>query len=104
MKNIITVCLFFVLAISFNGCSKETVTPTGSIMLVNNSENPYDVYVNGQLEVDNMPGNSARQLSKPVGSYAVRVVQVSGYLLYATDITYNGTLEDKDTLVVSFPD
>ncbi len=86
-------------------CSKETIQPTGSILIVNNSSNPYDVFINGTFEINDMPGESAQSFEKkPTGSYSIRIKQVSGYLVYPTEETYEGTLSDKGTLVISFPD
>jgi hypothetical protein len=104
MKNVLQIIIFCFIAATFS-CKKDAAKPTGSIMLVNNSANPYDVYVNGKLEIDDMAGSSATSLTlKPVGYYSVRVIQVSGYAFYPTDLTYNGDLADQGTLVVSFPE
>lgn len=86
-------------------CTKETIPTTGSILIVNNSSNPYDVFINGALEINDMPGESVQNFDKkPTGSYSIRIKQVSGYLIYPTEKTYEGTLSDKGTLVISFPD
>ena len=86
-------------------CKKESSKPAGSIMLVNNSSNPYDIFVNGKLTIDDMPGGTFKELtSTPVGNYSVRVLQVSGYAFYPTDITFSGNVSNQGTMVVSFPE
>ena len=105
MKTTFYFLISCALSIASLSCKKESAKPTGSIMLVNNSSNPYDVFVNGKLEIDDMPGGSARELSaKAVGYYSVHVVQVSGYVFYPTELTYSGNVSDQSTLVVSFPE
>ena len=104
MKTTLHFLFYCFLVFASFSCKKELVKPAGLIMLVNNSSNPYDVFVNGKLEINDMPGGAAYELSKPVGYYAVRVIQVSGYMIYPTDVTYSGDLSNNGTLVVSFPD
>lgn len=101
MKKIFAVLILCIVV----GCTKESVQPTGSILIVNNSSNPYDIFINGALEINDMPGQSVQNFEKkPTGSYSIRVKQVSGYLIYPTEQTYEGTVTDKGTLVISFPD
>jgi len=86
---------------------KNTVTTvlagTGTISFVNNSSNPYKVYING-TEYFTMNGGTSRNITYlPVASYTIRVLQVSGYVFYPTDETYNGNVTCGGTSTVSFP-
>ena len=76
---------------------------TGIIALTNSSSNPYDVFINGTLQVSSMPGGTSKNLIAPVGSYSVRILQKSGYLITPTDKTYTGSVACGGTLIVSFP-
>jgi hypothetical protein len=75
---------------------------TGLIKFTNNSSNPYDVYVNGTL-VHEMDGNSVESDYHVEGTYTIRVLQVSGYLLTPTDETFTGNVVCGGTLTVAFP-
>jgi hypothetical protein len=75
---------------------------TGLIKFINNSSNPYDVYVNGVL-VHEMGGNSVESDYHIEGTYTIRVLQVSGYLFTPTDKSYNGNVVCGGTLNVGFP-
>lgn len=76
---------------------------TGTLKFTNLSSNPYDVYLNGTLTIQNMPGGVVREYTAPIGNYSIRVLQKSGYLLYPTDKTYTGSLTCGFTLSTTFP-
>ena len=76
---------------------------TGTLAFSNTSTNPYDVYVNGTVQITNMAGGTTKNLIVPVGAYTIRVLQKSGYLISPTDKTYNGTLSCGLTLTTTFP-
>ncbi len=79
------------------------LTGTGTLKFVNNSANPYSIYINGAL-AGTVAGNSIGQIiNKPIGSYSIRVLQNSGYLISPTDETVNGTLTCGATLTITFP-
>lgn len=79
------------------------VSPTGTIKLINNSNNSYRVYLNDSNCCD-MLGKTTKYLShKTIGAYIVKVVQLDGYLFYPTEKIYNSNLSSGDTLTVSFP-
>jgi len=67
------------------GCEKEENPDclTGFVRFTNNSSNPYELYINNQYETQ-IRGNSSMNLSLDQGSYQVKAVQVSGYLIYPT--------------------
>lgn len=76
---------------------------TGTLTFKNNSTNPYDVFVNGVLTVANMAGGTTQSFIAPIGSYSIRVLQKSGYLISPTDKTYTGSLSCGGSLLTSFP-
>jgi hypothetical protein len=86
---------------------KNTVTTilqsTGVLKFVNTSTNPYHVYVNNQLYTDLAGGATKSTEFALAGSYTIRVVQISGYIVSPTDKTYTGTLSCGGTLTTTFP-
>ena len=79
------------------------VSGVGILRMVSTSTNPYNIYVNGALVVNSFPGNASQDFTAAQGSYTIRVVQVSGYLITPTDETFTGTLTCGGTLVTTFP-
>lgn len=105
-RNILILVICIASMTSVFSCKKESSAPsaTGTITLLNNSANPYNVYVNGALAVTSMEGETVKDLDlKPIGSYSIRVLQVNGYAFYPTDLTFSGTLAKGGTLFISFP-
>jgi PKD repeat protein len=92
-------------ALSANTTTAVTsvIAGTGIIALTNASSNPYDVFINGTLQVSSMPGSTSKNLIAPVGSYSIRILQKSGYLITPTDKTYTGNVQCGGTLLVNFP-
>ncbi|MEO8584240.1 MAG: hypothetical protein ABI415_10605 [Flavitalea sp.] len=86
-----------------NNKVSTVIRGTGTIQLINNSSNPYSIYINGAITA-NMEGGTTTTLSfRPTGSYSVRVLQLSGYLFTPTDLTYNGNVSCGGTLLTAFP-
>ena len=89
------------------GGIKNTVTSvlsgTGTLVFGNNSKNPYHVYLNGTLAFDLNGGSTMTYRYQQLGSYTIRVLQISGYVVTPTDITYTGTLNCGGTLTTTFP-
>jgi hypothetical protein len=80
------------------------IQSTGSLKFVNNSNNPYRVYVNGVEMVGSLNGNTTYYLyNMPARAYTIRVLQLSGYLVSPTDQTYTGTLTCGGMLTTTFP-
>ncbi len=75
----------------------------GKIQLVNNSADPYQIYINGILVLTQNGHVSSGIDNMPVGSYSVRVLQVSGYTTSPTDKTYTGSITCGSTLTITFP-
>lgn len=104
-----TLSLLIAAAIVLSGCSKEntTVTPTtssntGTIKFVNQSNNPYYIFVDGASKGE-MSGNSSKDFTVSYGLYKCRVLQKSGYALYPTDKSYSGEVKQGQNIVVTFP-
>ncbi len=82
----------------------STVRSNGTLKITNESTNPYKVYLDGSVLIERMlGGTSATYDYVPTESYTVRVVQLSGYILYPTDKTYTKTLYCGGTLYFDFP-
>lgn len=79
------------------------MSSTGSLKFVNTSSNPYRVYINGTVAFDMNGGTTQYKYKMPTGAYTLRVLQLSGYLFTATDLTFNGTLNCGSTLSTTFP-
>ena len=79
------------------------ISSTGFIEFINNSTDPYSLYINGTYEFDLAGGYYQIFNYYPVGSYTLKVVQVSGYAIYPTVITFTGTLSCGSTLTATFP-
>lgn len=86
-----------------NNTVEVILTSTGTLKFTNTSSNPYRIYING-VSTSDLPGGSILyKYYKPIGAYTLRVLQLSGYALYPTDLTYNGTLTCGSTLSTTFP-
>ena len=79
------------------------IAGTGTLTFSNISSNPYDVYINGVLQITNMAGGTTQSYTAAIGSYSIRILQKSGYLISPTDKTYTGTLACGGTLTTTFP-
>lgn len=93
-------------AIIANSTNTATVavSSVGQLKMVNTSNNPYQVYVNGVLTLSSLAGNTSYTLTEaPAGNYTIRVVQLSGYVVTPTDKTYTGTLACGGVLTTTFP-
>jgi PKD repeat protein len=86
-----------------NNTVEVILTSTGTLKFTNTSSNPYRIYING-VSTSDLPGGSILyKYYKPIGAYTLRVLQISGYALYPTDLTYSGTLACGSTLSTTFP-
>lgn len=88
MKN--NKCLFLLLALTsifaLNSCNLEDECLTGTVRFTNNSNNPYDLYIEGQYQF-RMDGNTFQELELTEGQHRARAEQVSGFLLFPTIVT-----------------
>ncbi|MEI6823497.1 MAG: PKD domain-containing protein [Bacteroidota bacterium] len=79
------------------------LSSTGTLKFVNTSTNPYHVYINGVLSFDMNGGTTKYKYYVPIGYYTLRVLQISGYVLYPTDETFTGTISCGTTLTTTYP-
>ena len=76
---------------------------TGTLQMVNNSSNPYKVYINA-VEVFTMNGGSVKYFYYiPEGLPTVRVLQLTGYILYPTDETFYPGITCGNVTTQTFP-
>lgn len=88
---------------NINNTLNVVLSGTGNVILNNNSVNPYKVYINGIYAFD-MAGGSSKDLNYiPTGNLTIRVLQISGYVLYPTDETYSLTIDCGSTITKNFP-
>ena len=74
-----------------------------SIKLICESSNPYEVYINGNHFLT-IQGNSVEWISGlPKDNYTVKVIQKSGYLFWATEKSFEISLDCNSTRSVYFP-
>lgn len=76
---------------------------TGRLSFINTSSYPYDIYVNDVIKITDMPGETNDFGIFPTGSYTIKVVQKSGYLLYPTIKTYTRNLLCGGNSITTFP-
>lgn len=90
------------LTANINNTFDVILSSTGTLKFVNTSSNPYRVYINGTA-FDMNGGITQFKYYMPIGSYSIRVLQLSGYIIYPTDITYTGTLGCGQIFTTTFP-
>jgi len=79
------------------------LTKSGTLKITKNSSSLYDIYINGVLEIQNMAGGTTTSFKAGVGTYNIRVLQKTGFILIPTDKTYSGTITCGSTLTCIFP-
>ena len=91
------------ITINVTNTASTKIEQTGQLVFNNKSANPYQVYINGVSSFE-VPGNTIKTLKyKPAGFYTLRVLQLSGYVITPTDLTYTGTLACGGSLTTMFP-
>ncbi len=91
------------LTLNVNNEVNVIMSGTGTFQFICSSNNPYRIYLNG-IHAFDINGNSIIDSDiMPTGSYSVRVLQLSGYLVYPTDETYNVTLDCGESQSILFP-
>ena len=75
---------------------------TGTLTYVNNTINPYTVYVNGVPMAKCAGQTTTQSINMPVGNYSIRIVQTSGYTDHPADKTYTGVLSCGSNISVTF--
>lgn len=77
-------------------------TPSGKLKMVNQSEDPYMIYIDGAYQT-NIDGRTYKEFTLAEGDHTVRVLQISGYAIFATDETYNITIIPGYITTKNFP-
>ena len=98
MKKILLILILF----AFLGCKSSTKT----LYITNHSSDPYQVFVNEQLQAV-LPAGTSHTMEVQIGSsYQLKAKQASGYLIYLTVYEYTLRVADSDMPGVSwtFPD
>lgn len=100
--KILSLLVAFALLVS---CSKEKETPpcTTSLTITNTSTNPYDIYYDNVLLYRMNGGTTQIVENVSIATHTVKVVQVSGYILYPTEQTFAGTAKCGEISNVIFP-
>lgn len=110
MKRFIYIVLALMIVASVS-CKKETTYPggggttaptTGKIQFINNSSNPYELYIDGASQ-GVLAGSKYVYFTVKFGTHTCRVLQQSGYVLYPTDKSYTADVYNGHDAVVSFP-
>ncbi len=81
----------------------SVLTGNGTLSFVNNSADPYTIYVNGKVNCIVNGNSTVNSPYCPIGLYAIRAVQNSGYTSKPIDDTFNSILVCGGTLVTNFP-
>lgn len=105
MKKLLIVLLA---AITISACTKDDSTEpsksceTGTVQFINNSTNPYKVYVDNEY-ITSQDSKSSFKRELPKGFHKVTVEQISGYLFTPTIQDYEFTISGCDEKIVSYP-
>ncbi len=91
------------LTANVNNVATVILTSTGDIEITNSSTDNYRIYVNGAETLDITPGSTETLYYNPVGAYTVRTLQLDGFILTPTDLTYNGDVVCGSTFTVNIP-
>lgn len=91
------------LTANINNTVNVILSSTGTLKFVSTSSNPYRIFINGTAAFDMNGGTTQYDYYMPTGAYSLRVLQLSGYAISPTDLTYNGTLTCGSTLTTTFP-
>lgn len=113
MKNLLLIGVMLLLSVSScvkddsknvtpSSTSTSSVNTTGTIQFVNNSSNPYKLYINGAYKTQ-LNGKSSITYTVSYGSYNVRALQSSGYVLYASEYQTDGVVSASRDIIFSFP-
>ncbi len=97
------VTTLFPLTLNIKNTANSILNGTGTLKFVSSSSNPYRIYINGTPVFDMNGGTTSYRYYMPTGFYSIRVLQLSGYILYPTDKTFTGNLGCGQTMTTNFP-
>ena len=76
----------------------------GQIQVVSTSTNPYEIFLDGNVVFSSVAGGSTHTITEvPAGSHTVRVLQLSGYVISATDESFTVNVTCGNISKVTFP-
>lgn len=102
-NNIGNITVFPALTAGSTSNVNTSITPKGQIKLSSTSSNPYRIYVNGTALFE-MDGGTERYLNNlETGNYQIRVLQLSGYLIYPTDKTFTASVTCGNVFSITYP-
>lgn len=78
------------------------INKTGDVTFLNNSTNPYDVFLNGYLKF-RLAGKESKTISVATGNLDIYTKQVSGYAFYPTETTEKMNIIECEIHYYSFP-
>ncbi len=89
---------------TLNSYNDIVLSQEGSIKLVSTSTNPYEVFLDGTVIISSMAGGTTSTIVEvAAGNHTVRVLQLSGYVLTATDETFNISTSCGSVTTVTYP-
>ena len=94
------ICLFF--SACDTGIGNNSVCPQGTVILYNDSNDPYAIYIDGN-NIGVMQGRTRSEHTLDRGGHSIRVLQLTGYLGQPNDFTGGVFLEGCDTQELTFP-
>jgi len=103
--------LAFLFSLVLFSCSKDdddggggggNPCTTADVRIVNNSSNPYYLYVNGSYN-SSLQGNTFTDLTLNEGGYNFKVEQISGFLFYPTIKEWSINLVGCQDRTLTFP-
>jgi hypothetical protein len=94
--------ILFFLSSCDTGMGNNNVCPQGTVILYNDSNNPYAIHID-DTNIGVMQGQTTAEYTLDRGGHTIRVVQITGYLGQPTDLTGGVFLEGCDTQEFTFP-
>ncbi|MBQ9435628.1 MAG: PKD domain-containing protein [Bacteroidales bacterium] len=92
---------------AYNGTTKASaytnINLYSHIRMTNISSNPYRIYIDGENQ-GSLSGGYYQDFKVSPGNHRVRILQISGYLLYPTDESYTISCVAEKIVVKKFPE
>ena len=76
----------------------------GWVDATNTSKNPYDLWINGAYVMQLKANSLTKDIRISRGPATIYVKQVSGYLIYATEVNWKPTITSCKSIAITFPD
>ncbi len=110
MKKLLYFIVLCTMTFGLTNCSKngstsrgEEPTSKGTIQLLNTTNDPYYVTINGNTSLSfTQQGNTSVKKEVEVGYYNIKVKQQSGYLFYPTEKEWSGNVKAGQSQIISY--